>query len=144
MACDELIPKLITQLNKIPFYTEKIPKSLSREWVEKYINPLIKQDYNIEDVMNTLCEHIAYQIGLHLKNESVLITGGGTFNTYLIERIKNYSKSRIIIPNKDIINLKEAVIFAFLGVLRLRNEVNCLKSVTGAKRNCSGGVIHKI
>ena len=74
-------------------------------------------------------------------NGSCLITGGGAFNSYLIERLKHYSKTNLIIPNKKIIEYKEALIFAFLGVLRLRNEMNCLSSVTGAKSDCSAGVI---
>ena len=91
--------------------------------------------------MNTFCEHISIQIGTFLNNESVLITGGGTFNNYLIDRIKFYSNSEIIIPNSEIVDFKEAIIFAFLGVLKLRNQTNCLSSVTGAKRDCSGGDI---
>ena len=84
------------------------------------------------------------QIGVILKDAETLITGGGAYNLYLIERIKHYSLSKIVFPKDDIINFKEAMIFAFLGVLKLRNEVNCLKSVTGAKRDNCGGIIHDI
>ena len=80
---------------------------------------------------------------MFLKDKSALFTGGGVFNIYLMSRIKHHSRSKIIIPSKDIINFKEALIFGFLGVLRVRNEVNCLKSVTGAKHDNCGGIIHK-
>ena len=137
-----LIPKLFKKLNKLEFYHKKPPKSLSREWVEEFINPTFQLSYKTEDVMHTFCEHIAMQIGKHLINEEVLFTGGGVYNQYLMNRIKHYSNAEIIIPSKKIIDYKEALIFAFLGVLRNRNEVNCLKSVTGAIRDNCGGVIH--
>ena len=93
-------------------------------------------------ILNTLCEHIALQISLHTKKYETLVTGGGALNRYLVNRIKFHSSSKIIIPNKKIIEFKEALIFAFLGVLKTRNEINCLKSVTGASRNSSTGDIH--
>ena len=137
----KLIPILLEQLNLLGFYKQKAPKSLSREWVEKNIYPLLK-NYKTEDILNTFCEHIAIQIGDSLKNSSALFTGGGAFNAYLMERIKHHSYSKIIIPNNTLINFKESLIFAFLGVLRIENKVNCLQSVTGAKRDNCGGVIH--
>jgi anhydro-N-acetylmuramic acid kinase len=70
-----------------------------------------------------------------------LITGGGVYNEFLIGRLSQLSKSKIIIPDKDLIEFKEALIFGLLGVLKERNEVNCLKSVTGAKKNHSSGKI---
>ncbi|MDC3258252.1 anhydro-N-acetylmuramic acid kinase, partial [Flavobacteriales bacterium] len=80
-------------------------------------------------------------IGKLLNDKEALFTGGGVFNSYLLSRIKFYSKSKIIIPDKRTIEFKEALIFAFLGVLRARGEVNCLQSVTGAiKDNCSGEI----
>ncbi len=136
-----LIPILFEQLNSLNFYNQKAPKSLSREWVEKNIYPLLK-NYKPEDILNTFCEHIAIQIGIFLKNDSALFTGGGVFNTYLINRIKYHSYSKIIIPDSTLINFKESLLFAFLGVLRIENQVNCLQSVTGAKRDNCGGVIH--
>ena len=137
----KLIPTLLEQLNSLNFYKQKAPKSLSREWVEANIYPLLK-NYKPEDILNTFCEHIAIQIGIFLKNESALFTGGGVFNTYLINRIKYHSYSKIIIPDNTLITFKESLIFAFLGVLRIENQVNCLQSVTGAKRDNCGGVIH--
>ena len=103
---------------------------------------LLLKNYKPEDILNTFCEHIAIQIGIFLKNESALFTGGGVFNTYLIERIKYHSYSKMIITDNTLINFKESLIFAFLGVLRIENQVNCLQSVTGAKRDNCGGVIH--
>ena len=139
----KLIHKLLIKLNNLDFYKKDPPKSLGREYVEKFINPLLLGEYNSEDILHTFCEHIAMQIGVFLKDKSVLFTGGGVFNTYLMSRIKHYSTSEIIIPSKNTINFKEALIFAFLGVLRVRNEVNCLKSVTGAKHDNCGGIICK-
>jgi len=140
----KLIPKLLNTLNKLSYYTQNPPKSLGKEWVEKNITPLINIKYNTADLLHTFCEHIAMQIGVVLKDSATITTGGGVYNIYLIERIKYYSLSKIVFPNDDIINFKEAMIFAFLGVLKFRNEVNCLKSVTGAKRDNCGGIIHDI
>ena len=138
----KLIPELLQQFNQLKFYKKSPPKSLGREWVEGHINPLIK-DKKPEDSLRTFCEHISIQIGSLIKHESALFTGGGVFNSFLMERIQHYSSSKIIIPTNTIINFKEALLFGFLGVLKFRNEVNCLKSATGAKRDNCGGVIHQ-
>tara|TARA_B100000925_G_scaffold219799_1_gene168616 strand:+ start:2289 stop:3332 length:1044 start_codon:yes stop_codon:yes gene_type:complete len=138
----KIITKLFSKLNSLSYYNNKSPKSLSREWVEKNIDPLILERYNHKDVLHTLCEHMGKQIGQYLKEGKTLVTGGGAFNKYLIERLKNYSNSQIVLPNKKIINFKEAMIFAFLGVLKIRNQNNCLKSVTGAKQSSCGGEIN--
>ena len=98
----------------------------------------------MKDVLRTCVEHMAMQIVLQLQtiqNASVLLTGGGVFNTFLIQRIKARFNGSIIIPPKNVIDFKEAVIFGFLGVLKFRNEVNCLKSVTGASKDHSSGKI---
>lgn len=139
----KLIPGLLIKLNNLDFYKKDSAKSLGREWVEKFINPLLLEEYKSEDILRTFCEHIAMQIGVFLKDKSALFTGGGAFNTFLMSRIQHYSTSKIITPSKEIINFKEALIFAFLAVLRVRNEVNCLKSATGAKHDNCGGIIYK-
>lgn len=138
---------LLKELNELSFYKFNPPKSLGIEWVEKEIFPIVDK-YNIElnDKLRTFVEHIALQISQSLigDNKSVLITGGGTYNTFLIERITEFSLCKIVIPKKQTIEFKEALIFAFLGVLRYRNEVNCLSSVTGATSNNVGGCIYKV
>ena len=47
----------------------------------------------------------------------------------------------ITVPNQETIDYKEALIFALLGVLRIRNENNCLSSVTGAIKDSCGGTM---
>ena len=136
--------KLLSELNKLDFYIEKPPKSLGLEWVGFNIFPLIDSfKLKIEDILRTYVEHIAIQISKVLEKEEkeVLVTGGGVYNEFLISRLKNLSKLRIVIPKNEIVEFKEALIFGLLGVLKSRNEVNCLKSVTGATHNHSSGKI---
>ena len=76
-------------------------------------------------------------------NASVLLTGGGTYNDFLVERIKALTNAKIVIPSAELIEFKEALIFGFLGVLKLREENNCLASVTGASKDHSSGKIYK-
>lgn len=137
---------LLNQLNTLDFYKEDYPKSLGLEWVNQNIIPII-DSFQLETkaVLRTFVEHIAIQITSEIKKieyATVLITGGGVYNTFLIERVKHLSNAKIIIPSKDIVEFKEALIFGFLGVLKLRNEVNCLKSVTGASKDHSSGRIY--
>ncbi|WP_111306675.1 anhydro-N-acetylmuramic acid kinase [Confluentibacter sediminis] len=138
---------LLIKLNDLDFYKASYPKSLGLEWVKTHVFPII-DSYHLEtkDILNTFVEHIAIQISKEINkknNTSVYITGGGVYNEFLIRSLKKHTNNDIIIPSKDIIEFKEALIFGFLGVLRLRNEVNILKSVTGViKNHCSGKVFH--
>jgi anhydro-N-acetylmuramic acid kinase len=77
--------------------------------------------------------------------ESILVTGGGARNDFLMKLIGEKSTTvKVVIPDEQLVDFKEAVVFAFLGVMRLRNEINCLSSVTGASRDSSGGTIHLV
>ena len=140
----KLILNLYEELEKLEYYQSSPPKSLGIEWVDEYIFPLINKyfDYPTEDLLNTLSNHIANQISNNLKNlDKVLVSGGGAYNDYLIDIIRSKTDSEIIIPSKNIIEFKEALIFAFLGVLRYLNINNCYSSVTGAsKDHCSGKI----
>ena len=140
----KLIINLYEELEKLEYYQSSPPKSLGIEWVDENIFPLINKyfDYPTEDLLNTLSNHIANQISNNLKNlDKVLVTGGGAYNDYLIDIIRSKTDSEIIIPSKNIIEFKEALIFAFLGVLRYLNINNCYSSVTGAsKDHCSGKI----
>ena len=100
----------------------------------------------MNDKLATAIEHSAYQTARvlnHFNIKNVLLTGGGAYNKYFIERIKHYTTCQLILPDDKTIQFKEALIFAFLGVLRLRNETNCLKQVTGASKNNCGGALYK-
>lgn len=137
--------KLLNKLNALEFYKQNHPKSLGLEWVNEIIFPIIdKYNLKAEDILKTFTEHIAVQISKEInKKESalVMITGGGAYNDYLISRIKSKTKNNIVIPSKAIIEFKEALIFGLLGILKIRGEVNCLASVTGAKHDHSSGKI---
>lgn len=141
----KLNEQLLEELNGLKYYQKPPPKSLGREWLEKDFIPILDQyAISIEDKISTIYEHIAWQISQpiqSLKKGKILVTGGGAHNSFLIERLKYNTKHQIITPETQIIDFKEAIIFAFLGVLRLRNEINCLASVTGASRNNIGGAI---
>ncbi len=136
---------VLKKLNVLAFYMNYKSKSLGREWVDEEVIALLEDsNLSLQDKMATALEHSAFQVANvlnHFKLKNVLITGGGAYNTQFINRIKHYTTCQLILPDDKTIQFKEALIFAFLGVLRLRGEINCLKSVTGAKRDsCSGAL----
>lgn len=140
-ATGKVQKELFNALNTLEFYHQNYPKSLGLEWVKIKIFPLI-DSFNLEisDVLRTFTEHIAIQVCKQFNTKGkVLITGGGMYNTFLINRVKTLSDVDIQMPNTDLIEFKEALIFGFLGVLKLRDEVNVLASVTGAEKDHSSG-----
>jgi anhydro-N-acetylmuramic acid kinase len=135
---------LLDKLNSLPFILQNPPKSLNREYFEKKYLPLIsKYQLTTNDILATLVEHIAQQISKSFDYyfvKNVLITGGGSFNQYLIERIKFYSKNKKIhLPDNATIKYKEAIIFALLGYLRILTIPNTLHQATGAIKNLISG-----
>ena len=134
---------LLKELNSLPFYSKKPPKSLGLEWVQQYVFPLVdKYKLDSHNILRTFLEHVAQQISQIIQPfDTILFTGGGVYNDFLIKRIEDIGKNNIIIPADDIINYKEALIFALLGLLKLQGQVNCLSSVTGAQKNHSSGKI---
>jgi anhydro-N-acetylmuramic acid kinase len=114
------------------------------EWVKTTIFPLLESYKNetVEDLLYTYTLHISNQIGAQFElKQKVLATGGGVKNTFLMKLIQRNSAAIFTIPTEDLIDFKEALIFGLLGVLRLRGEVNCLSSVTGANKDHSSGKI---
>ncbi len=163
----QIIPSLLAALNALDFYKQEAPKSLGKEWVDRYIDPLLLPfEDKPKNVLRTFCEHIAIQISQALpprrtKNISIggrfqtckpyviqkplndiLISGGGAYNRFLMERIRHHSSANIVEVEPAIIDMKEAVVFAFLGLLRHLEQVNILASVTGASGNSIGGAIY--
>jgi len=139
-----LIPELFIKLQKLDFYSQKPPKSLGKEFFLTQVLPLLTDsNYSIQDLLRTLTEHFASQIAQNIPPDSkTLVTGGGAFNAFLIALIKEKSNAEIIVPDTRLVKFKEAVIFAFLGYLRLHKQINTLSSVTGAPQDSCGGAIY--
>ena len=140
-------PDLLHDLNVLPFYTDYTSKSLGREWFESVFLPVIdRYNYSNIDILSTVTEHIAYQIGRAVSkktNGKMLITGGGAKNSFLIKRISFYLPYiQMIIPDSLLVDYKEALIFAFLGCLRIHNQINCLKTVTGSVADHIAGAVY--
>ena len=140
----KLIKDLYDKLENLKYYSLNPPKSLGIEWVKLKVFPLLEHfsSYSVYDLMHTYLVHISKEIAKNLnQSNSVLITGGGAYNSFLIEQIRKHTKAELILPERLLIEYKEAIIFGFLGVLKFRKEINCLKSVTGSKKNHSSGKI---
>lgn len=137
--------KLLVMLNDNAFYHQTPPKSLGREFFEKYQKKLL-EPYPTCDALATFTEHVAMQIARAIDNlpkGKMLVTGGGAHNQYLIERIQHHTPHQVIVPDRQTVDYKEALIFALLGLLRLEGHVNVLSSVTGAPSDsCSGKIWH--
>ena len=142
----KLITDLFDKLNNHPYFNLDYPKSLSNQLItDTFIKLLDDSEANVEDSLYTVCKHIAYQINqviVDVKGYTILITGGGANNNFLITAIQKETKRSVIIPDKLIVDYKEAMIFAFMGALRLEGEINCLASATGASKDSSIGVIY--
>ena len=142
--------ELLASLDALPFYSQTGAKSLGREWVEKEIFPMIdSRGLEFADLLSTFTEHAARQVArvgrrVGKPHPTMLITGGGALNVYLVERIRELAGCEVKIPPRQIIEFKEALIFAFLGALYMAGEASCLSSVTGAACDNIGGMLFKI
>jgi anhydro-N-acetylmuramic acid kinase len=139
---------LFNKLNNLAYYKLGFPKSLSREWLdEAFISEIVSVECSEPDKLHTIYHHIEQQIKNVIeqyKLNKILVSGGGAYNKFLLELIKKNTNSQIILPDKKTIEFKEALVFAFLGLLRYLNRINCLASVTGASKDSSGGTIYTI
>lgn len=142
---------LLHALGQLDYYQRKGPKSLANEFGTDVVLPmLIDSKYPIPDLLSTYCEHIAIQIAQAFSNMESLVpgdmltTGGGAFNQYLMERIAAHLLPLGIlpvVPEKDLVQYKEALIMAFIGVLRWRQDNTVIASVTGASATSIGGAL---
>ncbi|TAF96567.1 MAG: anhydro-N-acetylmuramic acid kinase, partial [Bacteroidetes bacterium] len=141
---------VLEQLNQLPYYTQPFPKSLANNFAREQVLPLLAAETSIENALATYVEHIAYKIFLALEPLSILtqsnllVTGGGAFNTYLVQRISEMVLPlgiTVHTPDADVVMYKEAVIMALLGLLRWREENTTLHSATGASRSSIGGAV---
>jgi len=139
--------QLLAKLDALPYYhLSEQAKSLGKEWLDSEFMPLLTGgNLTATDTLATLYEHMARQIGKQLQGtpqQKTLVTGGGAFNGWLLEKMQAYTPTQLVVPDTKLVAFKEALIFAFMGVLRLRGDINCLASATGARRDCSCGTLH--
>lgn len=144
-ASGTIIPELLDRLNALGFYRLPPPKSLGKEWVVRYIDPILEQfsHHSPQDLLRTYVEHVAMQLAAQLPEGPCLVTGGGAHNRFLMKRISDLSRATIKIPDPWLVDNKEALIFGLLGILKWRGEVNCLSSVTGASQDHSSGMVFR-
>lgn len=140
----KVVEDLLTALNKISYLKKDFPKSLGLEDYRKDWLPLVvASKASIQDKMCTYTVHAACQVAKAFNKgdskKTVLITGGGTFHEYFLSQLEQYEVVQIIIPDEGVINFKEALVFAYLGLLRYLGQPNCLASVTGSSNDNSGG-----
>jgi anhydro-N-acetylmuramic acid kinase len=143
--CGRLLNDVLNGMQELDFYTQNGAKSLGREWYEQAFRPLLGQG-SAADLCRTVCEHIALQIAQSLKplpaDAKVLFTGGGAFNSFLMERIQERCAQQTTVPDAGLVNFKEALVFAFLGALNYYGRVNVFDSATGSVKCHIGGAFH--
>jgi anhydro-N-acetylmuramic acid kinase len=147
--------KLLEKLNALDYYRQPYPKSLANDFGTDIVYPIIKDaGISINDALRTFVEHIALQIKNTITdlnngqpvtgNQQLLATGGGAFNTFFVQQLNDKLRDlsiEVVIPDKKLVNYKEAMIMALMGVLRWREEYNVIASVTGAVRASVGGAL---
>lgn len=145
-AQGKVLPELLQALNSIPFLQKEAPKSLGLEDYLEYWKPILKlSKESVQDKMRTFIEHAAAHIAKCINSgfgKKVLVTGGGAYHRFFVKRLSELSHAEILVPDNGIVEFKEAIVFAYLGLLRLEGKPNCLASVTGASKDVSGGDIH--
>ncbi len=154
-ASGKLITALFDEANQLEYLKAFYPKSLSNQWVQTELIPLFSNhDASLSDRMCTMVHHIAFQIqqalqliikkeDLRQTNYKMIATGGGAYNQFLVKTIQSYNPNiNLDIPEKSIIDFKEAALMALMGVLRMENIPNTIHSVTGATRDTISGAIH--
>ena len=142
---------ILEELNRQEYYSLPFPKSLANDFGTELLYPLVRRSGSIEDALRTMVEHIALQLknSLRALNNGerpgkMLVTGGGAFNGFLVGRIREELKElniEVEVPSARLVNYKEALVMAFIGILRWRQEVNVFSSVTGAKGDSVGGAL---
>ncbi len=147
-----ILSTVFSRLNNIAYYEQPAPKSLSNEAARDMVFPiLLESSHKNSDMLNTITLHIAEQVAKAISQypsakpePKLLVTGGGAFNTFLIEKIQEALAPQHVsveVPDDTVVKFKEALVMALIGVLRWREETNVLSSVTGASRDSVSGAI---
>jgi anhydro-N-acetylmuramic acid kinase len=144
---------LLSRLEGFSFYRRDLPRSLhTYQIVNEFMPVLDLSPGTVNDKLRTVTEHIAGQVAGHIRMNAgdglagspVLLTGGGALNSFLVERIRALADREISVPKTGVVEYKEALIMAFLALMRMLGQPNCSASVTGASRDNSGGAWYAV
>ncbi len=149
---------LLNRLNAFPYYSLSYPKSLSNDFGLEEIYPVIREaGLSRQDALRTFVQHIVVQVkrGITLvmgektnrEHFRLLITGGGAHNQFLAGCLSiELASSGIecVIPSDQLVDYKEALVIALMGVLRWREDVNVMHSVTGASKDSINGAVWSV
>ncbi len=141
----KMLPDLFQQLNQLPIYQLPFPRALAREWVENELWPLLDTEDSVADRMHTYGLHVAACMAAVLRENGpgrILVTGGGAYNGWLLDQLGRRSGMELVVPAPQLVEAKEAIIFAALGYLRACGQENVWASVTGNERNRVVGALH--
>lgn len=150
-----IVPALLATLDAPAYLHEPPPKSLGREWIEEHALPLLRdQAVSLPDRMRTAVRHVAGHLARAIRealaqappgtDRRVLVTGGGAHHGLLLAELRALlgDSATVVVPDARLVDFKEALIFALLGALRWRGEINTLASATGARRDSVGGAVY--
>lgn len=135
---------ILEKLLALPYFAQTGPKSLGTEWMQAHYLPIFDK-LSLADRLRTHIELLSIATAQDLQLlglQKVLVTGGGAFNSFLMENIASKFNGELITPDEKIIAFKEALIFAFLGARFIRHEATTIASVTGATEALCTGTLH--
>lgn len=149
-------PNLLNLLEALDYFSKSGPKSLDNLDIREHIWPIVKTSViSVEDKLATCVQLLINQFEKALKHflslqksrsqVRLLISGGGAKNTFLVEQILNLQIENIQInryeTSESVSDMKEAMLMALAGGLRILELPNIFSSVTGAKKDSVGGGI---
>jgi len=133
------VQSLLTELQQLPIYTDGSPVSLSTETLERHFKPIMSKwaHETPQDLLASLCLHFAWAIARSVEliapGATILVTGGGAFNSFLLQKIKTQAPHVVWhVPDSNTINFKEALAFAYLGYLYTHKLPGNVPACTGA------------
>ena len=140
--------QLLSELLTDGYLASPPPKSIDNTWIKETVIPSIdKYDLTPTDTLRTLVEYVITVIHNNLREAScsVLVTGGGAYNSFMMELLRNKCAekgSKIMIPDSELIDYKEAILIAYCAALRLLKKPNFVSSATGASTDVIGGALY--
>lgn len=146
-----VIPRLLKELMNDPYITKEPPKTTGREYFgTQYVDQIIERypEEKKEDLLATFTHFVAESIGYNYMHfvgpvDRVIISGGGSYNTYLVELIcANVAcEVQVLEAYDENSNAKEAIAFALLGYQTLHGRTNNARNATGASKDVILGQI---